>query len=103
MQEAVPNLTFGNYKMGRPVQVDIHDPVVAGLIKAGYLKIRWREPRGTDSLDPGGSDSVSAAGVDPGGLGEPAEAQVNGAGEHRSGAEGADSASAGWSSCEADQ
>ena len=102
-QEAIPNLTFSNYKLGQPVQVDIHDPTVAGLIKAGYLKIRWKEPRGTDPLDPAGPDDISAAGVDSGDTGQPQEAQVDGDGEHRPGAEGGDSAPAGRSTRPADK
>lgn len=91
MEEAVPRLTFGNYKKGLPIQVDIHDPTVRGLVKAGYLKIRWKEPHGTDPLDPAGPDSVPAGSVDPDDPRGAEAAQVDGTGEHRSAAEGADS------------
>lgn len=83
-QEAVPVLTFGNYKKGLPIQVDIHDPVVRGLVKAGYLKIRWKElPHGADSLDSAGSGSVSSDHLDSGVAGEPPQEEVDGADQHQ--------------------
>lgn len=91
MVEAVPNLTFGNYKMGRPVQVDIHDPAVAALVEAGYLTIRWKEPYGTDPLDPAGSDNVPVRGVGSDDPRDAETAQVDGPGEHRPAEEGPDS------------
>lgn len=95
-EEAVPRLSFGNYKMGQPVQVDIHDPVVAGLVKAGYLKIRWKEPNGTHPLDPAGSGHVSAGGVDPDDPRGAETAQVDDvADQHRSAEESGAGAEAG--------
>ena len=79
-EEAVPTLTFGNYRRGKPIQVDIHDPMVAGLIKCGYLKIRWKElDRGADTVDPAGPEPVPAGGVGSGAAGElQEEAPVDG-------------------------
>ena len=97
LEEAEPVLTFGNYRKGQRIQVDIHDPTVAGLIKAKYLKIHWKErgdARELDSpVDPAGSDSVPAGGVDPDDLrsAQDAEEVADGQGEHRSGEEGGDS------------
>jgi hypothetical protein len=89
MQEAVPVLTFGNHRRGKPIQVDIHDPTVRGLIKAGYLKIRWKElPHGADSLDSAGVDGVPTDHLGSGVAGEPqAEEDVDGAGEDQPGEE----------------
>lgn len=86
---------LGNLKRGDRIQVDIHDPVVAGLIRAGYLKITWKEtgdvtPLG-DPADFDWADCLFSTGVDARTVQE-TEAQVDGPGEHRSGEEGGDSA-----------
>ena len=106
-EEAEPVLTFGNYRKGQRIQVDIHDPTVRGLIKAKYLKIHWKESgdaRTLDSpVDPAGSDSVSAGGVDPDVAGDLQDAEEvdDGQGEHRPEQKDPDSAQAGRSSPQA--
>lgn len=77
---------LGNLKRGDRIQVDIHDPVVAGLIRAGYLKIHWKEPSDAtqlgDPADPDWVDCLFGSGVDAGAMQE-AEAQIDGPGTHR--------------------
>ena len=79
-EEVQAIMSFGRLKRGDRLQVDIHDPHVAGLIKGGYLKINWKEPRRgeTDRAgDPDGAGAVPADGVDPGDTRD-AEAQIDG-------------------------
>ena len=84
---------LGNVKRGDRIQVDIHDPVVAGLIRAGYLKIIWKEPSDAtqlgDPADPDWVDCLFGSGVDAGAVQE-AEAQIDGPGEHQSDEEDSD-------------
>ncbi len=88
MDEAKAVMPFGTLKRGDRLQVDIHDPAVAGLIKGGYLKVIWKERSHAgqvdDPADPAWADCLFGDGVDGGALQE-AEAQVDGTGEHRSG------------------
>lgn len=90
-EEAKAIVSFGRLKRGDRIQVDIHDPQVAGLIKAGYLTVNWRDRGSVDRPDDSGrAEHVSAGGVDssdPRGQ----EEEVDGPGEHRSGEEGGDS------------
>ena len=112
-EEVRANLSFSNLRRGDRLQVDIHDPQVAGLIKAGYLKIIWKEPREHDPVDSGRVGGVPDSGVD-GGVARPAQtdkgksaaaprssaaktAVSDGQGEHRPGEKGADSTQAGRS------
>jgi len=64
--EVKANLSFRDVKRGDRLQVDIHDPQVAGLIKAGYLTIIWKEPREHDLVDSGRAGIVPDSGVDVG-------------------------------------
>lgn len=90
-EEAKAIVSFGQLKRGDRIQVDIHDPTVAGLIKGGYLKVIWRDHGPVDSSsDPGRSELVSAGSVDPSDLRE-SEEEVDGPGEHRPAAESPDS------------
>lgn len=96
--EVKVTVAHGQLKRGDRLQVDIHDPAVAGLIKAGYLKIHWKEAGdGTDSLDPVRSGPVSAGSVDPGDTRAAAEEVADGAGEHQPEQKDSDRASAGRS------
>lgn len=53
LSEVQANLMFGNFRQGQRYKVDIHDPTVAGLIKAGYLKIIWKgREDAADTWDP---------------------------------------------------
>lgn len=75
--EVQANLSFSDLKLGDRVKVDIHDPKVAALVKAGYLKIIWREPDAA---------MAHSAGPGPGprsdlGAGDPAEEEVDGDGQ----------------------
>lgn len=64
LSEVQANLMFGNFRQGQRYKVDIHDPTVAGLIKAGYLKIIWKgRTDGTDSLDPDRAERLPGPGV----------------------------------------
>lgn len=74
MTEVQANLMFGNYRMGQRYEVDIHDPVIHGLVKAGYLKIIWKAASDAAStLDLGGAGDVPGDGVDVGMVGPPRE------------------------------
>ena len=87
-------VSFGQVKRGDRLQVDIHDEKVAGLIKAGYLKIIWKEPADAGSVDsaehPAGSEHVPAGRVGSRAASEPEE-EVDGPGEHRPAPEDPDS------------
>jgi hypothetical protein len=75
--EVKTNLAFGLWKRGQRLDVDIHDPAVAGLVQAGYLSIIWKElPDARDPLDFAGPGSVPAGGVDAG-MARPAQGAVN--------------------------
>lgn len=56
-EEALANLSFDHLRKGDRIQVDIFHPRIAALVRAGYLKIIWKE-RGDDSV---GEDSGSPA------------------------------------------
>jgi hypothetical protein len=81
MEEVKANMSFSHLKRGDRLQVDIHDPYVAGLVRGGYLTIIWKEPSDAgaveDPFDPGWADSLLGGSVDAGALQE-AEAQVDG-------------------------
>jgi hypothetical protein len=100
-EEAKAIMSFGQLKRGDRLQVDIHDPVVAGLIKGGYLKIIWKEPSDARTVegsdDPGWADCLFSDRVDAGALQE-AEAQVDGPRESEPGEGDRHSAPAGGSS-----
>jgi hypothetical protein len=86
-------MSFGALKRGDRLQVDIHDPKVAGLIKGGYLRIVWKErdyARELDSADdPAWSGHDTADHLDSGGAREPqTEEDLDGQGENRPGQEG---------------
>jgi hypothetical protein len=93
-EEVRANMSFGHMKRGDRLQVDIHDPAVAGLIKGGYLRIAWKgdgDARTLDSaVDPAGFEPVPAGSVDPDDSGDPQDAEevADGQGEHRPGQEG---------------
>jgi hypothetical protein len=91
-------MSYGHLNRGERLQVDIHDPAVAGLIRGGYLKIIWKESGDVitvdDSDDPGWADCLFGDGVDAGALQE-AEAQVDGPREAEPGEGDLDSPSAG--------
>jgi len=94
MDEVKAVVSFGTLRRGDRLQVDIHDPAVAGLIKGGYLKVIWRHPDGGQMDSAAGPELpglVSAGGMDPGDPG-PAEEEVDGTGEHRPESQGADGA-----------
>lgn len=91
MQEVSATMSFGKLRRGDRLQVDIHDPKVAGLIKGGYLRIVWKEPREGDSLDSTGPERVPADGVDSRAARDAEEEVDHGAGEHRSGEKGGNS------------
>jgi hypothetical protein len=80
-EEAKATMSFGHLKRGDRLQVDIHDPYVAGLIKGGYLTIIWKEsgdvPAVDDPHDPGWADCLFSDRVDAGALQE-AQAQIDG-------------------------
>jgi hypothetical protein len=83
-EEVKANMSFSNLKRGDRLQVDIHDPAVAALIRGGYLTIIWKEPSDAatvdDPTDPAWADCLFSDGVDAGASQE-AEAQVDGPGE----------------------
>lgn len=88
MIEVEANLSFRQVKRGDRLQVDIHDPVVAGLIQAGYYKIVWKDVHElADPGDPHRSGVVPGSGVGLGAVPPPAaeagEEVTDGAGEHR--------------------
>jgi hypothetical protein len=96
MDEVAANMSFGQLKRGDRLQVDIHDPAVAGLIKGGYLRIVWKErgdARELDSADdPAGSGRDAAGHLGSGGAGElQTEEALDGQGEHQPGEEDSDS------------
>lgn len=65
-EEVKANLSFGPYRHGQRIQVDVCDPAVAGLIEAGYLQIQEKE-HGVEAVDdPDGTGRVSGVGVDSG-------------------------------------
>jgi hypothetical protein len=94
-EEVRANMSFGTLRRGDRLQVDIHDPKVAGLIQGGYLKIIWKGPgdgQMDGAADPDLPGPVSAGSVDSGGKGEPASEEVDdGPGEHQSAGEGGNS------------
>lgn len=87
-------VSFGTLRRGDRLQVDIHDPQVAGLIKGGYLKVIWKERGNATSVDnsddPVRPELVPAGSVGSGVAREPEEEDVDGQGGHRSDSEGAD-------------
>ena len=85
MTEVRASLSFGNYRHGGFYEVDTGDATVAGLIKAGYLKV---VSDGTDSLDSAGAEPGPAGDLDPGMARDTqAEEDVDGAGSHQPGEE----------------
>ena len=79
-EEVQAIVSFGHLRRGDRLQVDIHDPGVAALIRGGYLKINWKEPRrGETDRAPGpdGAGTVPADRVDSGDTRD-TEAQVDG-------------------------
>jgi hypothetical protein len=84
VEEVKANMAFSHLKRGDRLQVDIHDPYVAGLIRGGYLTIIWKESSDVAAVDnpfdPGWADCLFGDGVDAGAVQE-AEAQVDGPGE----------------------
>lgn len=84
MTEVKATLSFGGLKRGDRLQVDIHDPHVARLIKARYLKVIWKEPDAAAVDDRSGAGDVSTDRVDVG-VARPKKAKkVNGGGEDHS-------------------
>lgn len=83
IQEVEATVSFPHWKRGEKVQVDIHDPQVARLLRARYLKVNWKEDPDATPLgnpaDPDWADCLFGSGVDAGAVQE-AEAQVDGAG-----------------------
>lgn len=70
MTEVQANLMFGNFRQGQRYEVDIHDPVIRGLVKAGYLKIIWKAASdAAGTLDLGGAGDVPGDGVGVGMVG----------------------------------
>lgn len=89
-EEVKANLSFGPYRLGQRIQVDVDDPAVAGLIKAGYLTILRKEPGSAAVDDPDGLSRVPGVGVDSGveqgtppkrGRGRPRKKVADGPGE----------------------
>ena len=81
MDEVRATLSFGNYRHGQFYEVDTCDATVAGLIKAGYLKV---VSHGTDSLDSAGAEPVPAGGVAAGLEGElPEQEALDGTDQHQ--------------------
>lgn len=84
--EVRATVSYGNVRKGDRLQVDIHDPAVAGLIKAGYLKIIWKgvdDAGKVDSaVDTPRPERVPAGRVDTRRMPEPEE-EVDGTGGHR--------------------
>ena len=78
--EVQANLSFSNLKRGDRIRVDIHDPAVAALVAARYLRIVWEEPDGLGEGCGGGElGVVCGTGVDSGDPG-PQEEVTDGAG-----------------------
>ena len=80
-EEAKAIVSFGHLKRGDRLQVDIHDPHVAGLIRGGYLTIIWKERADgpvDNPDDPDGSDTVPADRVDSGGTRGAQEEEIDG-------------------------
>ena len=99
-------MSFGQLKRGDRLQVDIHDPVVAGLIRGGYLKINWKEPRRgeTDRAgNPDGPDRVPVDRVDSGAARGAEEEELDGPRTSGPGQGDSDSAPAGQAAGEADK
>ena len=89
-------MAFQDLKRGQRIQVDIHDPLVAGLVRGGYLKIICKEPGYAALGDPDGDrwlDTVPGDGVDPGAT----EEEVDGPGETEPGESDPDSTPPGGS------
>ncbi len=88
-EEVKAVVSFGTLRRGDRLQVDIHDPAVAGLIHGGYLKVIWKERGDVGQLDsadgPDLPGLVSAGRVDSGVAGDSEEEDVDGTSEHRPG------------------
>lgn len=86
--EVQANLSFADLKLGQKIQVDIHDPKVAALVQAGYLKVLWRKHVDVGAC--GEFGDCAAADLDPGDPGYEAapQGEVDGDSPDQSDAEG---------------